>query len=849
MASRTRVDDPDDPTIVVPRPSSGQPDAPAEVKPDAPAEVKEAKGGEPEVAAEAPEVPAEAPVVPGEAEAPSGGQRAGAIPREPPDYLPRADLLTELDRSGTRVLVLQSASGAGATQLAAAYARARLAEGWRLVAWVSAGDTGALLGGMAAVTDALGLSEPAGTQDRSDPGQIVRRWLETDGDRCLLVLDDVTDPEAVRPFIPAEGAARVVITSHQESDLGRPVPVGVFSAEEALAFLAKRTGLADDAAAGAVADELGHLPLALALAASVIARGNLGYDAYLDRLRALPSGEDGEDPPGAEPAVRLSLAAVPAGVRHRAMELIAVLSGAGVRRDLLHAAGKAGLLGGRQTPAEVDVALDDLASLSLLTVSLDGQIMIADGLVARVVRDGLSGPRRAEACRGAAALLEARARSLAESSDRQAVRDVPGQVTALAKAASPASQTDQELTRILLRLRFLALYHLIELGDSAAQAVTVGEPLTADLDRLLGPEHPDTLNARNSLAAAYQAAGRPAEAIPLFEQTLVVRERLLGPEHPDTLTTQNNLAAAYQDAGRAGEARLMFELTLAAKERLLGAEHPSTLNSRGNLAAAYRDSGRAVEAIGLFEQTLKGRERVLGANHPDTMNSRVNLAAAYREAGRVAEAIPLVEQILAARERQLGGSHPSTLNSRINLAAAYREAGRAAEAIPLVEQTLAACERQLGTEHPRTMGARNNLANAYRDVGRADEAVPLHEQTLAACERQLGTDHPRTVSARGNLAASYQSAGRVDEAIRLYEQTLADRERLLGTEHPSALNSRHHLAAAYRDAGRAGEAVPLLEQTLEARERVLGRDHPDTVTTRNLLAPDHDAGQGADDAS
>src|SRR5205085_6562277 len=92
------------------------------------------------------------------------------------------------------------------------------------------------------VTDALGLSEAAGTQDRSDPGQIVRRWLETDGDRCLLILDDVTDPEAVRPYLPAEGAARVVITSHQESDLGWPVPVGVFSAEEALAFLAKRTG-------------------------------------------------------------------------------------------------------------------------------------------------------------------------------------------------------------------------------------------------------------------------------------------------------------------------------------------------------------------------------------------------------------------------------------------------------------------------------------------------------------------------------------------------------------------------------------------------------------------------------
>ena len=163
----------------------------------------------------------------------------------------------------------------------------------------------------------------------------------------------------------------------------------------------------------------------------------------------------------------------------------------------------------------------------------------------------------------------------------------------------------------------------------------MGEPLTADLERMLGPDHHDTLNSRNSLAAAYQAAGRPADAIALFEQTLVIRERFLGPEHPDTLTTQNNLAFGYQAAGRAGEARLLFELTLAARERLLGPGHPSTLISRGNLAAAYRDEGRADDALRLFEQTLKGREAVLGAEHPDTVTSRVNLAAAYREAGRV----------------------------------------------------------------------------------------------------------------------------------------------------------------------------------------------------------------------
>ena len=180
----------------------------------------------------------------------------------------------------------------------------------------------------------------------------------------------------------------------------------------------------------------------------------------------------------------------------------------------------------------------------------------------------------------------------------------------------------------------------IELGDSVPQAIEVGEPLAAELERMLGPDHPDTLNARNSLAAAYQAAGRVADAIPLFEHTLVARERLLGPNDPDTLTSQNNLAVTYQHAGRYPEAILLFRLTLAARERLLGADHPSTLNSRGNLAAAYRATGWVSKATPLLEQTLAGRERMLGAGHPDVQAAQNNLAAARQETDWTDESSP-----------------------------------------------------------------------------------------------------------------------------------------------------------------------------------------------------------------
>ena len=317
-------------------------------------------------------------------------------------------------------------------------------------------------------------------------------------------------------------------------------------------------------------------------------------------------------------------------------------------------------------------------------------------LVARVIRNGLARRGRLTAAYEAAAfVLDVYSRALVGSPDRRAVRGILQQVTALLDSlAGPATEINEELAWVLLRLRFVAFYHALELGDSTPLAIAVGEPLAEDLGRLLGPEHPDTLNSRNSLAAAYLAAGRVDEAIPLFEQILAVRQRMLGPDDSETLVSQNNLASAYQDAGRIAEAIRLYELNLEVRERLLGSDHPSTLNSRGNLAAAYRDGGRVDEAIPLLEQTLADRERVLGPEHPDTQATRRKLATAYQDAGRAAEAVPLLERASADRKPVLRSDHPIPRPAPKNLAKADRAPDRVADAIPPPEQTLVARKQQ-----------------------------------------------------------------------------------------------------------------------------------------------------------
>ena len=557
----------------------------------------------------------------------------GDVPQEPAAFQPRAGLIEALEHHPTGrvhvVFAVTGIRGVGKTQVAAAYARRRIAEGWRLVAWVDASDGASLLAGLAGMATEVGVG--AAGEDARLLADRVRHWLETDGERRLLVFDNADDLDVLRPFLPAGGAGQVIVTSSRRSvaGLGTLVPVDVFSEEEALAFLAERTGGDDAAGAQELAAELGFLPLGLAQAAALMARQHLDYRTYLVRLRSLPvagylrRSEGDSYPYRLAEAIELSLRAAeagdPSGVCGRLMGLVAVLAETGVPRRILHLAAEAGILGdGRAGAAEADAGVGDLADASLLGFTVDGGAVVAHRLVMRVARERLAADGRLPGVLDdAVRVLASVADGFAEAWRHPAgVRDLAGQVSAV--EACLAAHPDifaKEMPAGLLGLRSQSVYLLNMLGDSTGLAILAAKPLAADLERLLGADHQDTLAVYVNLAYAYQAAGRTAEAIPLYERTLAGFERVLGADHPDTLLSRNNLAGAYQATGRAAEAIPLNERTLADRERVLGADHPATLTSRNNLATAYHAAGRAAEAIPLLKADA-GRPRAAAGRRP-----------------------------------------------------------------------------------------------------------------------------------------------------------------------------------------------------------------------------------------
>src|SRR5713101_845463 len=310
--------------------------------------------------------------------------------------------------------------------------------------------------------------------------------------------------------------------------------------------------------------------------------------------------------------------------------------------------------------------------------------------------------------------------------------------------------------------------------------------------RVLGPEHPDTLTSMNDLATDLDDSGHYAEAEKLEREALDISRRVLGPEHPDTLMLMSNLGNTLWQEGHYREAEKLNRETLGIQRRVLGPEHPGTLRSMNNLATDLDDSDP--EAEKLFRETLDIKRRVLGPEHPDTLLAMSNLAYVLGDKGRYAEAEKLHRETVDLRRRVLGPEHPDILKSMTNLAIVLSREGRNAEAEKLEREELDISRRVLGPEHKGTLTSMDNLAVVLSREGRNAEAEKLEREALDISRRVLGAEHPQTAASIYNLGVIAANKGNRTEALSLLHQALDHGLlliRALGMENDPDLKSLH----------------------------------------------------------
>jgi tetratricopeptide (TPR) repeat protein len=784
---------------------------------------------------------------------------SGIVPPLADPYDPRTetgpDLVSSLQAGEAVVLVHGGESdaqavamgGTGKTQLAVEFAHAmwngRLVE---VLVWVTATNAEAVLTGFAQAADMV----DAGSASEDAEASAARfvAWLAHTKRPWALIIDDLSDLADMQHLWPSGASGRTLITtrlpaeSFEAMDI-RVVPVPGLSRREALSYLSSRLTDHPDQRIEApdLSEDLAGLPLALSQATGVIdvrRQGCREYRATLDERRKHMSGVDGAS---ATVLATWSLAAEcahalpPGGLAWPTLVLAAMMDHHGIPGAVMTSPSACSYIAGRPSTAGgvdqnmVRAAINNLAAVGLVTIDPASPVRTVQlhSSVRAAVRSYLPQADLEQVALAAAdALLETWPEGEGGPQLDQALRDCAAALRANDGGVLWKTEAHPLLFRAGLSL---------ENSRLSDAAITYWQSMLTTSTRLLGPAHANAVVARDRLAAAYESAGRPAEAISVFQTALADRELHQGPENPETIAARGHLAHAYQSAGRPADAVGLYERTVADSERLLGPGHPATLGSRASLADAYQKAGQVRDGINGYEQLLSDAERILGAGHPTTLRASASLAAAYAANGESKPAIEQYERALADSERMHGRDHPDAIAARANLASAYRSAGKLKDAMAQYERVLADRERVEGADHPDTIAARANLAYAYRSGGRLREAIPVYERTLADRERVQGRDHRDTLTARSNLAGCYQQARRLTDAIPQYERALADSERMLGAGDMTTLTTRCNLASAYYTAGRLSAVVSVLQRALTDCERYLGPDHEMTRTVRENL--------------
>ena len=477
--------------------------------------------------------------------------------------------------------------GVGKTQLALEYAYRNTAE-YNIVWWIRSEETTTLASDYAALAGELKLPE----KDEADQNVVnaaVKRWLETHP-AWLLVFDNVQEPEDISKYLPQGSAGHILVTSRNPGWRGTAtlLDVHVLERSESIDFLLKRTGYTDKASAGALAEVLGDLPLALEQAGAYMESKGRSLSDYINMFtehknRLLNKAKPSTDYPDTV-ATTWDLAfqevqqISPAGAD--LLYLCAYLAPDDIPIELMTEGAQYlpdPLAAAVANPLDFDEAVEPLLRYSL--VEKTGETLSVHRLVQAVIRDRLAENEKKKWAEAAVNIVNNG--FLGNSDD---VRNWPACVPLLPHSLVAAEHAET---------------HQVALESTG---------------RLL-----------NESGLFLRSRAQFTEAKKIYERALAIHEAAYGPEHPDVAIGVNNLGGVLKDLGDLKGAKRNYERALAIQETVYGPDHPHVAIYVGNLGSVLQDLGDLKGAKKNLERALAIFTKFLGENHPNTVTVRNNI--------------------------------------------------------------------------------------------------------------------------------------------------------------------------------------------------------------------------------
>lgn len=160
----------------------------------------------------------------------------------------------------------------------------------------------------------------------------------------------------------------------------------------------------------------------------------------------------------------------------------------------------------------------------------------------------------------------------------------------------------------------------------------------------------------SQMAIARADRGEFDRALAIFDKSAAIHAALVGPDHGETLAARDRLGSVYRKMGAYDRAEAVHRDVLGRYLARYGAGHRGVAISYQHLAAAVAGQGRDSEAIALHQRALDSYRALLGDTHPLLAGPLLSIAAARARLGDLAAAEDTARQALAQAGKSSSGT-------------------------------------------------------------------------------------------------------------------------------------------------------------------------------------------------
>ena len=747
--------------------------------------------------------------------------------------------------------------GVGKTSIALEYAYKKFND-YKTIWWVNAESEQTTLDSFRD----LGLKKKIIPEDANAAEiiEVVKNWFNDSENKSWLFIYDNADADSFSKwfvkYLPQAANGHVIITTRSNffphSEI---INIDIFSVNETLSFLKKRTGkngqgYSDDLAE-VLAERLQYLPLALEQAAAYIEQTpDTTYQDYIDLIEKYGTNifktKNYLVDYASTIAItwKISMDKITNGSAVQMFNMCAYFAPVKIPVDIF-------IRGNEDLPADLknniadDVArndiIRDLTRYSLLSCEIDNgissdenRVLYMHRLLQEVVQRSF-----AENTEWLENSLLVIAHSInwkkGEKSSVESFKIEYPHAIAVAEKSAVACADNEEYYEIS-GMVFNAVGQLLsDIGSPNNALKYFSKGLNICLN-IHCEEHADAATAYNNIGYIYRELGQPKIALEHYQKALAILKNIYGEEHPHIAASYNNIGYIHNTMGEPKTALFFYDKALEMREKINGKGHLDNISLYSNIGTIYSRMGEMDMALDYYFQGLKIREETYGVEHVDTAMSYNNIGAIYADSGRPQKAIEYYNKALLVYERVYGKEDIKVAVLYSNIGDVYRVSSKFDEAMKYYMDSLKINKRVYGNAHPNTATIYNNIAALYANQSEFEKSLDYHKKALRIRINILGEQNTDTAISYNNIGEVYRSLKKTNKALNYFTQALSIFESIHGKEQIFTATIYNNFAAVYADTGKPEKALEYFNKALVILENIYGEEQIHTATTYNNMA-------------